>query len=99
VLLPLGVLVGVLKLLLVGVLLVLLVELVDVGESVEMTKVFWGSPKPSVGISSMTVLPLASMAVLVRSWERILVEREEQATQKEAESARVAVKPAKVMPG
>lgn len=34
-----------------------------------------------------------------KSWERILVEREEQATQKEAEAVRVAVKPAKVMPG
>ncbi|GHO67452.1 hypothetical protein KSC_063440 [Ktedonobacter sp. SOSP1-52] len=34
-----------------------------------------------------------------KSWERILVEREEQATQKEAEPARVAVKPAKVMSG
>ncbi|GHO55128.1 PTS sugar transporter subunit IIC [Ktedonobacter robiniae] len=34
-----------------------------------------------------------------KSWERILVEREEQATQKEADPARVAVKPAKVMPG
>lgn len=34
-----------------------------------------------------------------KSWERILVEREEQATQKEAESVRVAVKPAKVTSG
>lgn len=34
-----------------------------------------------------------------KSWERILVEREEQAAQKEGESARVAVKPSKVMSG
>ena len=34
-----------------------------------------------------------------KSWERILVEREEQEAQKEAEAAHVAVKPAKVVPG